>query len=337
MTMPKDVVELTLAHSPDPDDAFMWWPITGKVGPDGVPLAGAEGRPRIETGRLRFRAVPADIERLNRRAIAPMAGEERYDITAISFRAYADAAEHYALTACGSSFGLGFGPKVVARRDQSREAVTVESERCLRKAEVRIAVPGIKTTAFMVLGLMLGLSEGEEGVKAALSRGRFIEMPFGEVIPAVASGRAEAGLVIHEGQVTFGDAGLVRIVDLGEWWQGRSGGPLPLGGNAVRKDLVTLHGAGTMQEVLRLLRVSIEYALAHREESIEYTMPFALANAVGGDRGQPTRERVDRYITMYVNEMTVEMGERGQASVRLLLDEGAKAGLCPRVGAIEIV
>jgi 1,4-dihydroxy-6-naphthoate synthase len=348
------VIELTLAHSPDPDDAFMWWPITGKVTPTGEPLPGCEGLPRLETGRLRFRAIPIDIERLNRRAIAPGPGESRYDITAISFRAYADVAEHYALTACGSSFGLGFGPKVVARREGVRGAA-MDPLAWLRDPAVRIALPGVKTTAFMVLGLMLGLKGGAGGdVERGLRDGRFIEMPFGDVIPAVAHGRVDAGLVIHEGQVTFEDAGLVCVVDLGEWWQRAhecgGGTPLPLGGNAIRRDLDERFGPGTQAEVVRLLRASIDYALSHRDESIDYTMPFALANAGGpsgggggdgGERGRPTRERVDRYIHMYVNEMTVDMGQAGRASVTRLLHAGAVAGLCPALPSqcreVEIV
>lgn len=332
--MHDDRPELTLAHSPDPDDAFMWWPITGKVKPGSGPLGADGGLPRpevlspplIDTGRFRFRAIPADIEALNRRAIA--VGD--VDVTALSFRAYADAGRRYALTDCGSSFGDGFGPKVVCRKDQSGSRVRIACEGCLKPASVRIGVPGVKTTAFMLLGLVLG-------PEAMAARERFIEMPFDRVIPAVASGEADAGLVIHEGQLLFERAGLRQVLDLGEWWKEWTGLPLPLGCNAVRRDLDDRYGPGTLGEVQSTLRRSIEYALAHRDESIDYAMGFALANAGSSRSEAPGRERVDRYVSMYVTRWTVSMGVAGREAVRRLLGEGAKAGLCPAPGSIDVV
>lgn len=304
---------LTLAHSPDPDDVFMWWPITGKIDPAGQPVS----PPVIETGRFAYRAIPADIEVLNRRA----AERGDLDITAMSFRAYADVSDRYVLTACGSSFGEGYGPRLIAARELGASG--------LRDPGVRIAIPGRRTTAFLTLGLLLGPEAMREDA-------RFIEMPFEQVIPAVARGDADAGLVIHEGQLTFSDAGLRLVVDLGSWWTGSTGLPLPLGANAVRRDLDRRHGPGALAEVAATLRRSIEYAVAHRDESVSYTLPFALANEAraAGAPHAPTRERVDRYIDMYVNHRTLDMGDEGREALRRLYETGAAAGLCPPVGPV---
>ncbi len=323
---------LALAHSPDPDDAFMWWPITGKVRPGGVAM-GKDGplpevevveQPAIDTGRIRFRAIPADIETLNRRA----ASRGDIDITALSFRAYADVRGRYALTASGSSFGDGFGPRIVCRKGQSRSSVRIGCENCLRPGHVRIAVPGLRTTAFMMLGLVLG-------PEAMAARGRFIEMPFDRIIGAVASGEADAGLVIHEGQLLFESAGLRLVLDVGAWWKERTGLPLPLGGNAVRRDLEERFGRGTLEEIQGMLRRSIEHALSRREESLEYAMGFALANAAGAE--PPDRARVDAYVRMYVNRWTLDMGWEGREAVRRVLWEGHAAGLCPDPGELDVV
>lgn len=311
-------IELTLAHSPDPDDAFMWWPLTGMVDRDGGPLPGKQGRPALDTGPFRFRAVPADIETLNRRAVA----DGDLDITALSARAYADAAGRYLLTACGASFGEGYGPKVVCRADAS-----LRCEGCLRPPAVRIAIPGRRTTAFLTLGLLLGLDRSSD-----LSR--FVELPFDRIIGAVAAGEVDAGLIIHEGQLTFADAGLRQIVDVGVWWKERTGLPLPLGVNAVRRDLDERFGAGTTVAVGGLLRASLDHALAHRRDALSYAMSFAMGNEGGG---AVTPERVDRFVEMYVNDLTVDMGERGREAIRRLLAEGAAAGLCPDPGPIATI
>lgn len=327
--MPDPRPILTLAHSPDPDDAFMWWPITGKIDPGAFRAGGTGLEPGpacIDTGGFRFAAAPDDIEALNRLAI----GEARYDITAISFRAYTEMKDRYAITACGSSFGEGFGPKIVCRKDQSGSAVRIACENCLKPANVRIAVPGVKTTAFLMLGLVLG-------PEAMAHRGRFIEMPFDRIIPAVASGEADAGLVIHEGQLLFAGAGLRLVLDVGSWWHERTGLPLPLGANAVKRDLDVRFGPGTLSRVQATLRRSIEHALAHRDESIEYARGFALANAGPGRGEPPSRERVDEYVRMYVNRWTVDMGREGREAVRRLLKEGHAAGLCGEPGALDVV
>lgn len=294
----------------------MWWPITGKVDPVGQPREGNEGRPRIDTGRFAFRAVPADISGLNQMA----AGDAPYDVTALSVRAYADAASRYTITRCGGSFGEGYGPKIVCRADCD----SVISEHSLKADNVTIAVPGKRTSAFMALGLLLG-------PQALRNDARFIEMPFTSIIPAVVGGNVTVGLVIHEGQLAFAQAGLRQVVDLGAWWSETRAMPLPLGVNAVKRDLDARHGAGTIAEVVRLLRASLDYALAHRTESLEYTLPFAALNATNSDVPAPSPEAIDRYLRMYVTPLTVDMGELGRRAIERFLREGADAGLCPSV------
>lgn len=316
---------LTLAHSPDPDDAFMWWPITGKVSPDGTRLLEP---PVMDTGRFRYRAVPADIQALNARARQP----EGYDVTALSFRAFADVADRYVLCRVGSSFGDGFGPKVVAPRGSAH----VRCEGCLSKPHVRVAIPGFETSAFLTLALFLG---------GQLDRSRFVPMPFDRVIPSVARGRGDdggevhAGLVIHEGQVLFEQAGLRKVLDVGEWWKEETSLPLPLGANALRLDLEARHGMGTLGEVSRTLAQSLAHALAHRGESLEYTRPFAHANALRsqGLGGEPTLEQIDRYVSLYVNRWTGELDAPALEAITRLFEAGARAGLCPRVPGLRVV
>jgi len=315
------MIELTLAHSPDPDDAFMWWPVTGKIAPDGTPLAGAAGRPVIDTGRFEFRALPADIEVLNRRAAAAA----DLDITALSVRCYADVKDRYAITRCGASFGDGFGPKVVCRA-----GAPIRSQTDLRRTGLRFAIPGRRTTAFLLLGMILGEA-------AAAESARFLEMPFEHIIGAVARGEVEAGLVIHEGQLTFADAGLRLVVDVGAWWKEETGLKLPLGINAVRRDLDVRFGPGTRREVADLLRRSVAHAMERRRESVEYTMDFARANVARGGGSEPTLERVDAYCRMYVSEESHDMGSAGRDAIVRLLARGSRLGLCPEPGRIDLV
>lgn len=312
-----NAIDITLAHSPDADDAFMWWPLTGKVDArarDDRGVAPALTAPVLDTGRFRFLAVPADIEALNRRAVA----QADLDITAMSMHTYPHAKGAYALTACGGSMGDGYGPKVVCRRADLPADPDAAGER-LRTGDWSIAIPGARTTAFLTLSLMLG----------AGARVRPIEMPFDRIIPAVAAGEADAGLVIHDGQLTFADAGLALIADLGRWWKGHTGGlPLPLGANAVRRDLDSRYSPGAIPEVVTLLERSIAHALAHREESLAYALAFA-------PDARP--DQVDTFVEMYVNDLTIDAGERGQAAIQRLLTEGARAGLCPDPGTIALI
>lgn len=309
-------ITLTLAHSPDADDAFMWWPLTGKISPrdrDKRGVAQAVTPPSLDTGRFRFQAAPADIEALNRRAVE----RADLDITALSMNAYPHVKEAYALTACGASMGEGYGPKVVCRAETLRPLGTDAALEKLRRGEWKLAIPGRRTTAYLTLRLLLGVSEA-----------RVVEMPFDRVIIAVARGEAEAGLVIHDAQLTFESAGLTQLVDLGAWWQGVTELPLPLGANAVRRDLDGRYGAGTLVEVASLLERSVRYALEHRTESLEYVADFAPGT---------TPRQVDRYIDMYVTDLTVDAGDRGERAIRRLLGDGAKMGLCPDPGEVELV
>ncbi|MDO8632920.1 MAG: MqnA/MqnD/SBP family protein, partial [Phycisphaerales bacterium] len=273
----------TLGHSPDPDDAFMFYGL-------------AAGK--IDTQGWRFEHVLQDIQTLNDRALR---GE--LDITAISIHAYPFVADRYALTNCGSSMGDGYGPMVVAR-----EPMDV-ADLCGKT----IAVPGERTTAFLALNLLLG-------------RGAFRHhvVMFDQILSHVAEGGADAGLIIHEGQLTYSNHRLHLIVDLGQWWERKTALPLPLGGNCIRRDL----GHEAMVEIAGVLKNSIEYSLAHRDEAVEHALKYAR------DMG---RELADRFVGMYVNHWTIDYGEIGRRAVRELLRRGAEIGMVPRVGEIDFV
>ena len=273
---------ITVGHSPDPDDAFMFY---------------ALAHDKLDTGDLQFRHELQDIETLNRRALR---GE--LEVTAVSIHAYAHLLEKYALLPSGCSMGDRYGPMVVARRP-----LTVEQLRPLT-----IAVPGTMTTAF--LGLRLLLPEGF----------RHEVLPFDQIIGAVASGKFDAGLIIHEGQLTFQDQGLHLVVDLGVWWQERTGLPLPLGGNVVRRDL----GDQSIRLISRLLKQSIRYGLEHRQDALTYALKYAHDM----DRGL-----ADRFVGMYVNDWTLDYGERGRAAVQRLLEEAHKAGVISQPVKVEFV
>jgi 1,4-dihydroxy-6-naphthoate synthase len=273
---------ITVGHSPDPDDAFMFYAL-------------AHGK--LDTGDLIFRHQLEDIETLNRRALR---GE--LEVTAISIHAYAQLLDKYALLPSGCSMGDRYGPMVV-----SRGPMAVED---LKKR--RIAVPGTMTTAFLTLRLLLAENFAYDVV------------PFDQILDAVRQGRYEAGLIIHEGQLTFQNLGLHRVVDLGVWWQDRTGLPLPLGGNAVRRDL----GKKPMRQISRLLKESIRYALAHRSEALDYALRYAR---------NMDKALADRFVSMYVNEYTLDYGPRGREAVRRLLDEGHRAGIIPSPVTVEFV
>jgi 1,4-dihydroxy-6-naphthoate synthase len=273
---------ITVGHSPDPDDAFMFY---------------ALAHDKLETGPLRFRHELQDIETLNRRALR---GE--LEVTAVSIHAYAQLLDKYALLPSGCSMGDRYGPMVVARRPMSIAELK----------QVRIAVPGTMTTAFLTLRLLL-----PEGFA-------FEVMPFDQILPAVADGRFDAGLIIHEGQLTFQNQGLHLVVDLGVWWQDRTGLPLPLGGNVVRRDL----GFPTISLISRLLKESIRYALDHRDAALAYALQYAR---------DMDMSLADRFVGMYVNDWTLDYGPRGREAVRRLLDEGHRAGVIPAPVAVEFV
>jgi len=277
---------IRLAHSPDADDAFMFWAL-------------AAGR--IDTDGRRYLHELGDIESLNRRALA---GE--LEVTAVSFHAYAYLAERYALLAHGASIGDRYGPRIVAaapRPGDPRAALAAPGR--------VVAVPGELTTAFLALKLY----------QPAV---RHVVVPFDEIEDYVITGRADAGVLIHEGQLTYGDRGLHLWVDLGEWWHDETGLPLPLGGNAVRRDL----GEPLMRDIARDLKASIEYGLTHRAE--------ALAHASAYSRGLDTA-RTDRFVGMYVNDFTVDYGATGRRAVAELLDRAHRAGLLAAPVNLEFV
>ena len=288
---PDDRPTLTLAHSPDPDDAFMWWPLGGA----------------IDTGRFRYRLVQEDIQSLNERAI----DRGDLDITAISIHAYAHVKDRYALTSCGSSMGDGYGPRIVAKEPRG------ESPAWIADPDVRIATPGSRTTAELVLRMMF------RGCEPTM-----VAMAFDRVLGAVMAGEVDAGLVIHEGQLTYADEGLSLIADLGVWWRGETGLPLPLGGNAIRRDLEDRFGAGALSEVADALTRSVQYALSERDESVRR----ALANTPGVDAAI-----ADEFISMYVNNLTLDAGERGGEAIRELLAQAHALGLCPDPGPVDMI
>ena len=273
--------ELTLAHSPDPDDAFMFYALATE---------------RIDADGLRFQHVLADIETLNQKAL-----RSTYDVTAISFHAYAYLRDRYRLLRCGASFGDGYGPLLVARAPLAPADL----------GKKRVAVPGTLTSAYLLLKLFAPEVETTT-------------MQFDRIPAAVTAGEAEAGLLIHEGQLTYAGAGLHKVVDLGEWWKQQTGLPVPLGGNAIRRDLEP----ELVGRIAAVLERSIRYALDHR--------PEALAHALQYGRGLST-ELGDKFVGMYVNRWTLDCGPDGRRSIQLLLDRAHQAQLIPEPAKIEIV
>ena len=278
---------IRVGHSPDPDDAFMFHALAND---------------KIPTGDYRFTHELQDIETLNRRALK---GE--LEVTAVSIHAYAFLLEKYALLPSGCSMGDHYGPMVVAKKPYKLEELP----------DIRIAVPGTLTTAFLTLQLLFADVAPGKTI-------RFEVVPFDEILGVVESGEFDAGLIIHEGQLTFQNQGLQLVVDLGVWWQAKTGLPLPLGGNVIRKDL----GPKAMADVSKLLRESIEYGLEHRREALDYALKYARDMDV---------TLADKFVGMYVNDWTLDYGERGRTAVKRLLDEAHKAGIIPAPVAVEFV
>jgi 1,4-dihydroxy-6-naphthoate synthase len=273
--------KLTLGHSPDPDDAFMFY---------------ALAKSKIDQRGYEFEHILQDIETLNRRALN---GE--LDITAISVHAYASVLDKYALLPSGSSMGDGYGPMVVSKRPLSLGDLP----------KVKISVPGEMTTAFLALSICIGKFDYEV-------------VPFDQIFEHVEAGKSDAGLIIHEGQLTWAERGLKLVVDLGVWWQKETGLPLPLGANAIRKDL----GKATMEEVSDLLTESIRYSLDHREDAVRHAMQWAR------DMEIPL---ADKFVGMYVNHWTLDYGEKGREAIRTLLSTGYEKGLLPKPVELEFV
>jgi 1,4-dihydroxy-6-naphthoate synthase len=283
MTAPSTAAqEISIAHSPDSDDAFMFYGLaTNKVRVPGY----------------KFTHTLTDIETLNHRAI----NEAFYDVTAISFHAYPYLQDNYTLMACGGSVGEGYGPMIVSSRKLTLPQVK----------KTRIAVPGTLTTAYLTLKLFA------PDIETAV-------VPFDKIIPAVVAGEYEAGLIIHEGQLTYANDGLTKLLDLGQWWREQTGLPLPLGGNAIRRSL----GAETLSATTNALRDSIQHALDHREEALAYAMQFARDL-------DPTL--ANRFVGMYVNERTLNYGPDGREAIHKLLEMGYDRGIIPHRANVDFV
>jgi 1,4-dihydroxy-6-naphthoate synthase len=274
---------IRVGHSPDSDDAFMFYALT---------------HDKVDTGGLRFVHQLEDIQTLNKRALA---GE--LEVSAISIHAFAYVADRYALLSSGASMGEGYGPIVVTREPMTLEQLKGKT----------IAVPGTMTSAFLALQLAMGKDVP------------VVQMDFNAVLPAVLSGEVAAGVIIHEGQLYYREKGLHQVLDLGVWWNEQTGGlPLPLGGNVVRKDL----GEAMIEKIGRLVKESIQYALDHREEALEYALTYARDLDPG---------LADEFVGMYVNERTVDYGPEGREAVQLFLDRGAEMGLVPGPLPIQFV
>ena len=275
--------EITVAHSPDSDDAFMFYALATN---------------KVRVAGLKFTHTLCDIETLNRKA---REGKGFYDVTAISFHAYPYIQENYALLPSGGSVGEGYGPMVIAAKAFTADEVRTK----------KIAIPGTLTTAYLALKLFEPKIETEV-------------VPFDQIMPQVEAGKYEAGLIIHEGQLMYDRHGLHKIVDLGKWWRDKTGLPLPLGGNAIRRSL----GKETITRVSKALKDSIQYALDHRDEALEYAMQFAR---------DLDRSLANHFVSMYVNERTVDYGEEGRNAIRLLLEEGHKAKIIPTKAKVDFV
>ena len=281
MPMETGTRTITVAHSPDSDDAFMFYGLATN---------------KLNTGDLTFTHVLKDIQTLNEEAMRGI-----YDVTAISFHAYAYVADKYALLPHGASIGDNYGPVLVSRELAKAEEIP----------NLKIAVPGILTSAFLALRILNSDFEYEV-------------VPFDRIIEAVQNGRCDAGLLIHEGQLFYESMGLHKVVDLGEWWHETTGLPLPMGGNAIRRDI----GVELMREVSQLLRESIRYSLDNREDALQYAMQFAR---------NMDAALADRFVAMWVNDLTLDYTERGHEAVRRLLTEGFERGIIPNRVDVEFV
>ena len=281
----------TLGHSPDPDDAFMFYAMAAN---------------KIDLRGYRFKHQLEDIQTLNERA---MRGE--LHISAVSIHAYAYVSDKYLLLPCGASMGDGYGPLVIEKHRTPNAEHRTSSEEERERLRNCLAVPGAMTSAFLALKLYLG-------------EFNYVVVPFDQIFEAVRSGRADAGLIIHEGQLTYAHSGFAKLVDLGEWWKNRTGLPLPLGGNVLRRDIPL----EIQSELSAILRQSIEFGLAHRAEAVQHSMPYAR------DMGS---DLASKFIGMYVNEFTRDYGEVGREAIRRFLREARERGYVDREVSIDFV
>jgi 1,4-dihydroxy-6-naphthoate synthase len=288
MWQPPEV--FTLGHSPDPDDAFMFYAIA---------------KNKIDLRGYRFEHRLEDIQTLNERA---MRGE--LHISAVSIHAYAYITDKYALLPCGASMGDGYGPILVGKAPNPKSQIPngdAEIRNWLR--EQLIAVPGTMTSAFLALKLYLG-------------EFKHVVVPFDQIFDVVSNGKTDAGLIIHEGQLTYAKSGFEKIVDLGEWWKRETGLPLPLGGNVIRKDIPP----DIRHDLLEIMRESIDFGLAHRDEAVGHSMPYAR---------DMNEQLADKFIGMYVNDFTRDYGEKGRAAIRKFLSDARSAGFIDKPAEIE--
>jgi 1,4-dihydroxy-6-naphthoate synthase len=280
-----DKLTIHLGHSPDPDDAFMFYGLA----------TGA-----MDSGPYEFQHILQDIQTLNERAM-----KSELEVTAISLHAYPYVSKNYALMACGCSMGDNYGPMIVSKKPYTLHDLQTNKE-------LRIAIPGTMTTAFLAASIAIG-----KGF-------RNIVKPFDEILQYVQAGHADAGLIIHEGQLTYQNHGMVCCLDLGKWWMERTGLPLPLGGNVIRRDLGPKH----VTDVTRILKKSIQFSLDHREEAVKYALRFGRDMNI---------ELADQFVGMYVNKWTLDYGPRGREAVNRLLDEGAAIGMIPKCTPVEFI
>src|SRR5437762_1757292 len=280
----------TLGHSPDPDDAFMFY---------------AMAENKIDLRGYRFEHRLEDIQTLNERATR---GE--LHISAISIHAFAYVSDRYALLPCGASMGDGYGPMVVVPNEAKFEVSSDEHIRAWLRG-YKIAIPGRMTSAYLALQLYLGDFD-------------HVVVPFDQIFDAVKTGKADAGLIIHEGQLTYAKSGFTKVVDLGKWWKQETGLPLPLGGNVIRKDIP----ADIRHDLLEIMRESIDFGLAHRDEAVQHALPYAR---------DMNEKLADKFIGMYVNEFTRDYGEKGRAAIRRFLGDARSAGYIGTLGEIEFV
>lgn len=279
--MTEEIRTISVAHSPDSDDAFMFYGLATN---------------KLDTGKLKFEHTLKDIQSLNEDAKNGV-----YDVTAVSFHAYAYISDKYALLPHGASIGDKYGPIVVSREPRNAEDI----------GKMKIAIPGEMTSAFLALRLYNQDFE-------------YVVIPFDEIIDEVKRGRVDAGLLIHEGQLFYKQIGLDKVLDLGEWWFEKTGLPLPMGGNVIRRDL----GEDLMIEVSKYLKQSIEFSLNNREDALAYAMQFAR---------DMSPELADRFVAMWVNNLTLDYGERGREGVRRLLQEGFEKGIIPHQVEVEFI
>jgi 1,4-dihydroxy-6-naphthoate synthase len=280
-----DKITIHLGHSPDPDDAFMFYGLA----------TGA-----MDSGPYEFKHILQDIQTLNERAM-----KSELEVTAISLHAYPYVSKNYALMACGCSMGDNYGPMIVSKKPYTLHDLQTNKE-------LRIAIPGTMTTAFLAASIAIG-----KGF-------RNIVKPFDEILQYVEAGHADAGLIIHEGQLTYQNHGMVCCLDLGKWWMERTGLPLPLGGNVIRRDLGPKH----VIDVTRILKKSIQFSLDHREEAVKYALRFGRDMNI---------ELADKFVGMYVNKWTLDYGPRGREAVNRLLDEGTAIGMIPKCTPVEFI